>query len=871
VDEKGAFQPFNESSFQLIDTSPHLFEGKFNGDACKLEGTTPIDLKGIEFQIRNDSSEPLMLRFEVEGFPHKNLWATPARKMERDWGYNRWKVIEDNNALLHTYSNPIDATRTPCTALWFDRAWSRHSIPAPPSASPALAAWIEVEVPAKEGLRFGFLHADRRRELVKAIEKRSAREDGLQEETDKWSEWVGASLKAIEENILPATTSQRDTTSPLGPYRKTFIDPLIQSRSLFLSNGGVLTRPMTLAEFPLDVRDQGIGLCHWKEMGLDFPLLERWRDLVRYNPYSERCIEIDRLGGDRIDRLFRGQTAILAAPDPRNPPSKRMMDVLLGYVVSGGKVTLIDGVAGFEEVEGWWKEEGFQDPADYALSSFGIELVPNSRQRLDEEGLDGEVNTFCIGMGVYLEGNSDTPIETTTVVPGGGYLIVYPRSAKPGEGVTLERGSIGGASFVPFTPSEDEILEASYGSRVEGNELGIPIGRSIEGEGFVAYRLPGTATVECALELSGKWKVAWSQAAPRTTHTLIKKAFQEWYLRELLTAEVSRLAHPIVYGATWGARVFDVTGTELSPVLFRKIGRGSFVWIGLPRDYLLLGSDTGTDWQNSLRQDPTYDLVRMTLALHDPERGGGQQAGAPPARGWTSGGNRSTEEGPRTDRAFFAWKPTQFLGGGAGSGEYWTWAMDCFFQASQQPDREGRRLGLTELAIRDWGEEGKCVDLYSNACRYALYADMAAQSNRQGMTWWRNQVEKRAKEIENNLLAILDLGSATPVWGRVVKNGSAEEVIPLEEFLPEAVWTVSEIRGVRFPGGEAARNRVIEKLQAKPSSIGDPRSRAALATLPGAEVEELLKGIFPGEEFDLAVALPAMRAICDKIAQERIE
>jgi len=258
------------------------------------------------------------------------------------------------------------------------------------------------------------------------------------------------------------------------------------------------------------------------------------------------------LRGERIDKLFGGQTAVIASPDPKHPPSKRLIDILLGYVVSGGKVTLVDGVSGFEGREGWWKEEGCRDPADYAIQSLGIEFDPASRRILDEEGLADDANTFCIGAPVYLDGDSDTVVETKFVVPGGGYLWVYPRSSKPDDGVTIERGRLGEAPFAAFTPSEDEILAASYDSRPARNHLGIPTGRSLVGEGYVAYRLPERATIECALALSGEWKVAWNKELPHTSHTLVKKAFQDWYLHELLTADVSRLAHPVVYGATWG-------------------------------------------------------------------------------------------------------------------------------------------------------------------------------------------------------------------------------------------------------------------------------------------------------------------------------
>jgi len=240
-----------------------------------LKWISPLDTKGIEFLFQNNAQTATTLRFEVEGLPYKNTWATPGRKMRHDWGYNRWEAFEDRKVLLHTYSNPIDATRTPCTALWLDRAWNRHSVPEPPKLSPALAAWIEVEVPPQGELRFGFLHADRKRDLLQAIDDRRSIENGLDKETGKWNEWTEASLGKIEAKIRSASATTTNATSPLDPYRETFAETLARTRTLFLSNGGVLTRPITLAEYPLDVRDQAIGLNHWIGMGLEFPF---WKD-----------------------------------------------------------------------------------------------------------------------------------------------------------------------------------------------------------------------------------------------------------------------------------------------------------------------------------------------------------------------------------------------------------------------------------------------------------------------------------------------------------------------------------------------------------------------------------------------------------------
>jgi hypothetical protein len=181
---------------------------------------------------------------------------------------------------------------------------------------------------------------------------------------------------------------------------------------------------MTLSEYPLSVRDQGIGLNHWRQLGLEIPNLEKWRDLARYNLVSERSLPIETIAGEQTDRLFGAGTALVVSPDPDIPPTKRMMDILLGYAISGGNVTLVDGVSGFKEREGWWKAEGFRDPADYALQSIGVEHVPASRKVLDEEGLDEGVNTFCLGTKVSLEGRSETPAPARTTVPGNGFILI---------------------------------------------------------------------------------------------------------------------------------------------------------------------------------------------------------------------------------------------------------------------------------------------------------------------------------------------------------------------------------------------------------------------------------------------------------------
>jgi hypothetical protein len=884
--ESGEFVPFQTKDLDWTRRTPYSAACRVNlpDGSGTLEWTVPPDLKGSVFRYSETGGATCALRFEIDGFPQRTIWATPGKKQRYDWGESRWELDRDGGFLTHTYATPIDATHSPATALWFGKGVNVTSSDLSASES---STWkgVHLSLEASPGgpIAFGFLHEDSLASLQKSVARLQEGGDVFAQSDADWRTWIREQAKSINskfrKEILPTDAT---VGTVLSATERLMADNLVFTRLLFLSNGGVLSRPMTLDSFPLSVRDQGVALNHWRSLGIEFPYLGRWRDLARYNPCSERSLPIRVFSGDRVRDLFGKGKILLASPDPENPPEKESFDLLLGYVIAGGNLTLVDGVHGFEGTKGWWTEAGCRDPADYAIRVLGVPVDSASRAILDAETLARDMNTFCADSRLLKEGASKDFERHRFEAPSGGYLLLYPKISDSTSQVRLRTGRIGKEEFLPFTAAEDEVLAASHAPRVSFDSEGIPAGRLLQGESFAAYRLPGDATtVSCELELMGSWCVAWSENLPKTDHVLVKKAYQAWFMKELLEVPVSRLAHPVVYGATWSCRVFDVTPTETSPVLYHSIGKGTFVWVGLPKDYLLLGSDTGTDRQNWLRNDLSYDLLRMTLALHDSKRAGAQQASEPPACTWGEGWSQHLDDRYKPDLLYYAWLPTQILGPHGSGNALSSWALPTFRKSLEKPLRDGDSLSPGPAFVTS-GQGGKpYLSLYSNACVYAIYKDMADFTKRKGLTWWSRTTESNAAKLERQLVDLFALESPSPMVGRAVAGGTAAEELPISQLFPEAVLAISEIPAGCFPGGATATQRILSSLAANADDSKDTRSLALLATKTADGRGRVLRRILPrdtggvsflpiGNEersFDLATAVPALHALALEVAE----
>jgi hypothetical protein len=356
-----------------------------------------------------------------------------------------------------------------------------------------------------------------------------------------------------------------------------------------------------------------------------------------------------------------------------------------------------------------------------------------------------------------------------------------------------------------------------------------------------------------------------------------KKAFQSWYNRVLRKVPISRLCHPVVYGATYTSRIFDVTGTNKSPILYHPVGKGSFLWLGLPRDYLLLGSDTGSDRQNSLREDPTYDLVRLTLAFHDPKRAGAERASSAPLSGWGQQWNQDTQTGQRSPDpmcAWFAWKPIYVQGwlGQLMNGDL----QQLFLDSLQVHHSNGDYLPHHDLILSknlEGSAQDEVLDLATQAFAYALHTNLGLVAQKAGQTWLADQSLEKAAQQAADLQALLTEKTGNLSYGHVIHAGSHVENVPTEKLLPELVWSLTEISPASFPGGATTQTRIIQQLALDPALKSNGQALAAFAVLETpirADFVNLLpqyvsspRLLLIGNKengFDLATAIPSLHA-----------
>lgn len=857
-------------NLQILSRTPWSAESTLrNGSAeIRLSWFCPLGQPCVIFECANPQQKDATLEISLNGFGGKTLWATPQKKMKHDWGVSNWEWKPGERCLLQSCGNPVDATHSPVTALWVGEStpeW-KGSLPTCLVVDP-LHYQLRIPLHPGQPVRLGFEHADNQENLKAQLTARRSVPLSLAKLGGEWNNWLTDAHACIKKKT-GADPAQ------LPPDRLRILDNnLLTTRQLFLSNGVVLTEAMTPGTYPLSLPEQGVALNHWREMGLEYPFLSEQAELTRNNRLHQRSLDIPLFRAGGLMEILKQGKIILTAVDPDSPPDKASFDTLLGYVISGGHLTLVEGGGDFAGKDGWWKEAGAASPSDYAIRMMGVPVDPDSRQILDEEGIAVTTNTFTKATSSLAQGSSTAP-QTVAVIPPrpGGYLLLFPSTSEDPAGLQILSGRIGGETFRPFTSGEDQVLAGGYAPRVLHDGYGETLGCHLLGEAFRAYRIPTSVTGPVEFTLCGGWTITWSETPPSNDKTLRKKAFQSWYKRELMTVPVLKTCHPVVYSGTYTCRVFDVTDSEQSPFLFAKVGRGTFIWLGLPRDYLLQGSDTGSDLQNSLRNDPTYDLIRLTFAFHDPKHAGSERVSRTPFSCWGEGWSQSLASSPEVLNTFFAWKPVESAG--LATREMNSWIEETFSKTLDVAQSEGWTLPLHHLVTREVGAGRQVLDFADNAFVHAVYRGLERTSKVTGRIWLQEDSRRKAEGLAKDLPALLEGFGEGAVYARTIADSTARTAIPLSVLLPRTAWAVTEIRTADFPGEATAQTRLLSSLANDPAVSGDTRAMAVIATRDKDHRAQFLGLLLEGhtdpvlgligregKRFDLATAVPTLQAM----------
>lgn len=876
MDPTGAFKSLTESDLVSQGRTPYsaAFQVETGAQTGVLSWNSPMDHPGSVFEFRNSTQALQSFALNLVGQVSDRVWATPRKKMKHNWGLPHWEWRENERLLVQSYTLPLSVTDSVTTGLWIGEtgdAWKNFPIRYS-SESPGLHR-IVVEIPAGESIRFGFLHSDNPTLLAAAADKVRKERVDLARLASDWTGWAQGLIGGAAQKF-------KFDPKDLSPFeQKLLSDNLIQARLLMASNGAILSEPILPDRMDFSLRDQGVAMHHWRQMGLEFPDYERTRDLARFNPMSQRAISVSKFSRGGLHDVLRQGKIVITSPDPDAPPSKEEMDSLLGYVIGGGNLTLVDGYSGFQGKSDWWTEAGAADPADYAIRMLMRGVDFDSRQILDAESLSETQNTYAQG-GDRIASSTTVTTATpafTTAQPGG-FLLIHSTDELSPEPLRIHRVRFGGQDVVPYTAGEHDWLAAEFGRRQAVDGLGRIVGCDLLDESFLLYRLPSHATSQIEIEASGNW-VAWRmENIPSLTQSFVKKAFHPiWFKDNLLRVDLHRAAHPVVYSGTFTVRVFDATGTESSPVLSETAGKGRLVWIGLPWDYLVYGSDTGTDYQNSLRSDPGYDLLRMTLVLHDPRTAGGERASRTPLIGWGDDWSQSPSGQPDPVCSAFAIRPFGRIGTGGGS--LGSWFIEGFQNALLLPSQTGDYVpGLGLMATTNPGAS-RSIRFSENVFTHVFARDLARVSGWLGRTWLSDFSQSYMNSIATYLPQVLPVTGEQPILSRRLVDGVPGEPEPTDSELYPAALTLAELSVAEFPGGATAHTALLNWTAAQPAIQSDPRSAALLAT-QSAELRATFVESLPnragkgdlaflgreGKPFDWQVAIPALHALCLKKA-----
>lgn len=873
IEDSSGLVVLGKNSISSPERTPVSFSGRISRGQADgtLEWFINPDEKGVRFQYVNSGTSEVTLGLSLHPFMQAQIWAIPGKKERHDYGIQQLRWADSQQAFLSVCGSPIDATCSPVSALWVgDSTSTGMNRAAIQSSTGSAGQLLKIKVPPQGAIRFGFLHADNASQMEAALKQVRSQPLTPVQVDQLWKNWFQDCCQKIQETI-----GAKLENIP-GGEKKLLENNLIQTRQLFLSNGGLLSEPITPERFNLSLPHQTVALKHWRALGLEIPSPERWGELIRYNRMHNRSIDIPLLKEGGLPKILQQGRILMASPDPLQPPTKDEFDTLLGYVIAGGHLTLVDGFSGFEQHDGWWKKEGAADLADYAIRKLNVPVDPASRKVLDG-------GSQAAGCSPYLDGSSELavaaePTERRTVSittpQAGGYLLISPAKVSPMSRMSLYGVAIRSSNLIPFHAEENNYLVESNGSQPIQNFMGEIPGAGLTGSAYRIYRLPQDGTSTCSVDVEGSWRISWADQVPEKDWILRKKAFQTWYKSELLEVPVSRLCHPVVYSGTYTCRVFDITGTEQSPILFYKVGLGTFMWIGLPREAILLGSDTGSDAQNSLRQDPAYDLVRMSLAFHDPKRAGAERASQPPLSGWGTHWSWGTEGDPNPVWAWFAWWPIEQLGWGHDMMS--SWVREDFLASMDYGRSEGLELPHHSLFTTP---DRQRVELATQAFLFAFNRGMARVAGQTSQTWLLDNSKRQSQMIQADVTSVLPATGTAPVFARRIEGLTAGEEDSPKELFPDLAWAVSEIPTRDFPGGEDWKNRCLSALVDHPAVLADPASSAAIATCcPAGKRGKLLESVLPksgegmqligspGKSFDVSAAVPALHALLLKSA-----
>lgn len=294
-------------------------------------------------------------------------------------------------------------------------------------------------------------------------------------------------------------------------------------------------------------------------------------------PHLERFTEVGYLDKYRV---------LLLSYDPQKPLSPDVNFALAEWVKKGGALILFGGDDPFNEVEEWWRKEGFPSPQDHLLSLLGIDV--NTRKVWRAEEGDYKVALETSYKGRLGENRGWYEIDLTPYLARAGEVFVKFEDTIKGDGwgpalfkARIEGKRNGEPFVIEFTPKTEE--EARYMFLDHGSSTFGEL-RFADGQSYWIYRFPLGRNVEAKvfLDIQNQFRVSVADSDPRALLAQLVPAGDNEIAKEVPVLPLSGGTSLTTYEVPEGQEIYKVPGNILpGKVSFHKeVGKGMIYFFG---------------------------------------------------------------------------------------------------------------------------------------------------------------------------------------------------------------------------------------------------------------------------------------------------
>lgn len=308
--------------------------------------------------------------------------------------------------------------------------------------------------------------------------------------------------------------------------------------------------------------------------GLSLPLLER--GVPAQVAYLDRAAEPGYLKPYRV---------LLLSFDMMKPLRRTDVDAIVSWVHKGGQLLVFGGQDAYNDLNMWWKRDGYASPHAYLLKALGLNPATMVRSTHTATESDYRIAATTNYAGRALENRAEVTVDLTGAIAKTGSAYVKFEDSIPADGwgplisgfrlVGTRAGTPVDIAVKPGTPAEADLVEVDTGSGVNN------AGRFVDADRKLVYRV--TFDKGCAarmiVDVGNQYRISVAQA-PAQSVTALRRSPKSPWAASLDPAGTRHPFYEIAYRRLGARPVLE--GSEGTVIAEKTVGKGGVIVCGLP-------------------------------------------------------------------------------------------------------------------------------------------------------------------------------------------------------------------------------------------------------------------------------------------------